>query len=214
MNRRSLMTGAAAVALTTPFVTPAFAVERAQRTFRIFRSGKDIGTHKLSATLDNNGFQIEIRIDIAVKFLGITAYNYNLINREQWKDGELVDLNSRVNDDGTDDFSRVMQKDGKLSISGSRFTGEVDLEAVSTSYYQKAFIERRPWISTQSGRPLDVTVTKVSDGRYAVAGDLETTLLYDGRGEFVGTEFDAGGELGTYEVESETGAIAELWAAA
>lgn len=214
MNRRGFVAGTAMLASGLVLPTGAIAVDRAQRSFRVLRDGKDIGTHTLSATLGNQGFEIEIRIDLAVKFLGFTAYTYNLINREIWRDGRIVSVNSRVNDDGTDEFCRVTNDGEALQVSGSRFTGTLPLDAVTTSYYHSAFLDRRPWISTQSGAELAIDVAPAGGGKYAVTGELETTLVYDNRGEWMGSIFDAGGETATYELVSETGLIAPLWSAA
>ena len=46
------------------------------------------------------------------------------------------------------------------------------------------------------------------------SGGLETRLRYDGRGEWVGCEFDAGGELASYEIASEAGWFGALWSEA
>lgn len=213
MNRRFLMTGAASLVVAAPFVRPAHAVERAFRKFRILRSGDDIGSHSLSATMDDNGFRIEIKIDIRVKILGITAYRYALLNSEQWEDGQIVAVNSRVNDDGDDAFCKITRQDGGLVVSGSTYSGPIDDDAVTTSYYHMDFLNRRPWISTQSGKPLEIDVAAAAAG-WNVTGELETTLLYDDRGEWMGSEFDAGGEPARYELVSETGLIAPLWSAA
>ncbi|MEM0923327.1 MAG: DUF6134 family protein [Pseudomonadota bacterium] len=179
----------------------------------MLRDGDDIGTHSLSATLDDRGFVIEIRIDLAVKVLGFTAYSYNLINRETWRDQQLVSVDSRVNDDGDEDFCKVAREGDELSISGSRFTGKVPGSAVTTSYYHPDFISRRPWISSQSGRPLEIDIAPSGENAFQVSGQLTTKLTYDSRGEWMGAEFDAGGELGTYELISETGLISPLWTA-
>ena len=213
MRRRDLLGAACATGITSLLPAAPYAAERAQRRFRIFRDGSDIGTHTLSATLDDRGFIIEIRIDIAVKILGFTAYSYNLINRETWRDQKLFEVNSRVNDDGTEDFCRVQRDGDELVVSGSRFSGRVDGNAVTTSYYHPDFIDRRPWISTQSGKPLEIEIAEDGTRIFQVSGELTTRLHYDARGEWVDVDFDAGGEPGTYELISETGLISPLWTA-
>lgn len=210
MNRRRFL--GSALATGQLLAAPALAAERAHRAFRILRGGSDIGRHSLSAVRGSNGFEVDIRIDIAVKVLGFKAYTYNLINRETWRDGALLALNSRVNDDGGDDFCRISRDDDMLRIVGSRGTGTAPLEAVSTSYFHPDFLKRRPWISTQSGAVLAVDATALDGNKWQISGDLETRLEYDARGEWIGTEFDASGEPARYELVEETGRIAALWA--
>lgn len=210
LDRRGLLIGAAALAAAPP----ALAAESASRRFRILRNGSDIGRHALDARLTEDGFSIGIDIDIRVRVLGITAYRYTLTNREVWKDGRLVSLESRTDDDGTRERATVTREGDRLAIDGTGYSGTAPLEAVTTSYYTTRFHDRRPWISTQSGKPLSVSIAARSDERFKVTGDLTTLLIYDDRGEWVGCEFDAGGEPARYELADGTGAIAALWAQA
>lgn len=214
LQRRNVLAGLGATALVSSFPMPALAAKNASRMARIIRDGDDIGTHSFDAVLGPNGFEIDIRIRIAVKVLGITAYRYELDNREVWKDGKIVSVATKVNDDGTDDFARISQGGDALQIEGSRYTGKAPSEAVTTSYYATPFLKRRPWVSTQTGVPLKIAVKP--EGRanwWAVTGELETKLGYKD-GEWVYCEFDAGGELATYNVKRQSGKIGALWAQA
>ena len=214
LHRRNLLVGLGATAIGGALSAPALAAEKASRVSDVFRDGDAIGTHTMDAVLGPNGFEIDISIKLAVKVLGITAYRYELTNRELWKDGRIVSVNSTVNDDGTDDFSRVKRVGDALEISGSRHSGKAPLDAVTTSYFATPFLKRRPWISTQTGVPLKVSVKP--EGRtnwWAVTGELETKLGYKD-GEWVACEFDAGGELGSYKLRSQSGKIGALWAKA
>ena len=207
MDRRSFIAGSGLL-----LASPALAAQKASRTFRIIRDGDDIGSHSLDAVLGADGMEMRITIRIAVKVLGLTAYRYEMDNRELWKGGQLVSVDSRVNDDGERDFSKVSRKGDGLSVEGSRYAGPVDVSAVTTSYFVPDFLKRQPWISTQSGKPLDLSIG--ADGRsgwWSTSGELNVKLGYDDRREWVGCEFDAGGELATYEVASQSGRFGALW---
>lgn len=214
MQRRTMLCGLAASASVPILSAPALAADKAKRTFRIIRDGDDIGSHVLDAVLGPNGFEIVITIRIAVKVLGITAYRYELDNREVWKGGQIISVKSRVNDDGTDEFADVTAGAGALQVKGSRYTGKASLEAATTSYYAAPFLKRQPWISTQSGMPLVLGVKP--EGRanwWTITGALETTLGYSD-GEWTGCEFDAGGEPARYDIASQSGKITGLWSQA
>ena len=99
LHRRVFMGGAAAALASPALTSPALGAERASREFRIIRDGDDIGSHRLDAVLGPNGFEVAITIRIAVKVLGITAYRYEMDNREVWKDSAIVSIDSKVNDD-------------------------------------------------------------------------------------------------------------------
>ncbi|MEM9147174.1 MAG: DUF6134 family protein [Pseudomonadota bacterium] len=216
MNRRHLLTGAMAFASlgAAPLVR---ADNRAERLFRILRGGSDIGRHQLAVTPGAEGLEVAIDIDIRVRVLGITAYRYSLTNREVWKDGALVRLDSQTDDDGTDERVTLRRSGDLLEIDGTGYSGTAPISAATTSYYAPDFVTRRPWISTQSGQPLDIA-TEVRNGgslkRVIVTGDLEKTIVYDANGEWVASEFDAGGEPARYEVIEQSGRIAALWQSA
>lgn len=212
MRRRQVLIGGGA--LGAALATPAIAAPVARRSFRIMRDGDDIGRHTMEAYTSPKGFEIAIDIDLAVKVLGITVYRYALQNREIWKGGNIVSVESRVNDDGTEEQASVTREGDQLAIVGTRFDGKAPLSAVTTSYYATPFLKRTPWISTQSGDPLDVNVAPVSgrSGWWAVTGELTTTLGYDQRGEWIGCEFPAGDETASYEPIGESGLIGEMWA--
>lgn len=209
MKRRVFLGGAAAV-----LAMPAVAAGNAKRVFRILRDGSDIGTHTLEAVSGPNGFEIDIVIRIQVKILGVTAYRYELDNREVWKGGNLISLDSKVNDDGTRDFASATRSGDALAIKGSRYTGDGPGSAATTSYFVPELLERAPWISTQSGALLPIRISPEGrTGWNTVTGGLDTKLGYEG-GEWTGCEFDAGGEPGTYEIISQSGSFRALWTGA
>lgn len=214
MNRRSFIAGAGAIA--TAGAGPALAQRSgaASRVFRILRAGSDIGEHRLTAALNGDVFEIAIDIDIRVRVLGFTAYRYTLQNRERWRGGTLLSVDSTADDDGEDAFCRIRQEGGVLAIDGSGHSGTVPLEGVTTSYFSPAFVSRRPWISSQSGKPLAIETSDRggSPRHVAVRGEIDTNLFYDDRGEWVNSRFDAGGAAAEYQIVESSGRIAELWA--
>lgn len=210
MQRRTFLATSAGFVLAAPHIAAA----STQRRFTIWRDGSNIGEHTMSAVQRGGNFEIAIDIKIAVKVLAITAYRYELSNREVWSGGKLQSVKSRVNDDGDKEFANVAAAGGGLQIEGSGYSGKASGDAVTTSYFATPFLKRGPWISTQSGKPLNVRVAPVGGrgGWHQVSGELTTRLGYNGAGEWVGCEFDAGGELATYELKGGVGRIAALWA--
>jgi hypothetical protein len=214
MNRRTLLAGLAFAPAAAAVPVPARAAETACRLFRVTRGGSDIGRHRLEARLDEDGFSITIEADIAVTFLGFTAYRYTLSNRELWREQLLIRADSEVDDDGESHYAKMRGGPAGIEVDGSEYSGRVDRRAVTTSYFVPAFLERSPWISTQSGRPLSIETRALEErGRWRVAGELETplTLEYDRSGEWIGSRFTARGEEGRYELVEETGSIGTLW---
>jgi len=211
MRRRDVLIGGSALFGGLYLAPIARAEDTARRRFRILRDGSDVGEHLLRARLGADRFEIEIDIEIRVTILGITAYRYRLENREVWADRNIVSVESRVDDDGTSAFAKIERNGDALEIDGSGYSGTAPLDAATTSYYAPAFLDRRPWISTQSGTPLAVEARETAPRTWNISGELETRLIYDANGEWVGCAFDAGGVPARYDMVENTGAIADLW---
>ncbi len=214
MDRRLFLAGGLALAAAP---TALSAGTPATRTFRILRDGSDIGRHTLSARLGSEGFEIDVEAEIIVRFAGIPVYRYELTNREIWQGRRLMRLDSRVNDDGDPFELKIRPSAEGLEIDGTGYAGVVPLDAATTSYFTPDFAARRPWISTQSGKPLAIETRRDATGggsQVVVSGELDLTISYDGRGEWIGSAFLAGGEPASYEMIEETGAIAALWSQA
>jgi len=206
LSRRSLIGGVGA-ALVAPAVLRAS--DAGNRTFRVIRDGKDIGSHSISVKRAGSDIQVAIDIELKVKILGITAYRYEMANREIWRDGKIVSMDSKSNDDGDPHFCRIAQAGGELEVNGSVWSGRVPDTSVSTTYWSYDFLKSPLWVSTADGDPLKVVTKKVgpaevqgpsgpiSTEKWVVSGDMDIDLHYVDR-EWVGLRFDAGGEDAIY----------------
>ncbi|MEM6742268.1 MAG: DUF6134 family protein [Pseudomonadota bacterium] len=226
-RRRALGTGiaAAAAAGLTPMSSLASAGS-ASRRFEVLRGGDPIGEHVTTVTsLGDSQVQVGVTVELAVKILGITAYRYEMQVEERWTDGRLDRLISETNDDGTAERADVRRENDVLISSGT-WTGQIAGPAATTTYWSPEFLDRPTWISTQSGEPLSVALTRQGEEeieglgrrftaqRWRATGDLPVTLFFDDRNEWMGNAFDAGGTEARFRATSETGPLAPLWTAA
>ncbi|MFO7855671.1 MAG: DUF6134 family protein [Paracoccaceae bacterium] len=219
-TRRTVVFGGAALGLAAPSLLRA--AETAERSFSVFRDGSDIGAQTTRVTGSGDRADVEIDVDLAVKILGITAYRYTLRSRETWEKGRLMSLEGETDDDGDVSVAKVRRTSDGL-VSEGTWEGELPGDAATTTYWTQAFLERPVWISTQTGAPLDVSVSRDGEERiegfssemlcerWRVRGDLPLTLYYDDRGEWMGNAFDASGEVARFRPTAETGRLAPLW---
>ena len=150
-------------------------------------------------------------IDIAVKFLGITAYRYELAYSEVYRDGLLQSLNGKANDDGKPGYVKVVRSGDSLQIDGSSYSGIVSGLCVPTSYWRMPGLGATPWISTQTGELFAVSTVETGALPHSAPGsrvfrasdnaEYTVDLWYDNAGDWTGCSFDAGGELGIYTLE-------------
>lgn len=190
----------------------------------MLRAGDDIGEQSVEIRAGADGaLQVAVDVDLRVRILGITAYRYTMRNRETWKRGRLISMDSRTDDDGDDDYVKAKAVGDKLEIDGSVFQGSVPGDAVSTTYWSKEFLNRKTWINSQTGVPIEVTAAHLGAGRVdAPSGPIATerwnvkganldVILHYAAAEWVSVEFDAGGEPAIY-IPTEIGSdFAQLW---
>lgn len=198
--------------------TPAFAQQISRlRSFDIIRSGSNIGQHNVRVDAVDSGLKASTNIAIAVKVLGITAYRYQLDYEELYDGaGQLVSLSGTANDNGKRSYVKAQRSGDTIEVDSTEFSGPTSGAAMPTSYWKRASLERTPWISTQTGKLLNVAVTPITSGegpagasafRSSDGGKFDVSLFYDARGEWVGTAFDAGGERATYRLREDTGIL-------
>jgi len=214
LDRRSLM-GFGTAAVLMP--TSALAADTATRRFKISRAGSDIGTHGITVTRAGDSVLAETVIDIAVKFLGITAYRYQLTYTEVYRRGLLQSLNGTANDDGEPGYVKVVRNGNMLQIDGSAYSGAVNGSSVPTSYWRMPGLKAAPWISTQSGELFAVSTGEVGAGPKTPAGsrafrasdnaEYTVDLWYDSAGDWTGCSFEAGGEIAYYTLESGSSSL-------
>lgn len=218
LNRRHLILGSAAL-FAMP--QPLRAAAGGMRKFRVMRNGDDIGSHVLDVRTKGDELHVSIDIELKVKILGITAYRYEMANREVWRGGRLISMNSVSDDDGDAAFARAASAGEQIEVEGSYWSGVVPGDSATTTYWSKAFLTRPVWISTADGDPLKVTSRAVGPGdvagiateKWTVSGDLDVDLHYRGD-EWVSVRFDAGGEDALYVPEALSPSLAAVWDAA
>ncbi len=217
LNRRTFVAAGTASVITP---VPAWSQDNASRLYRLSRGGSDIGEHQLTVSRDGDAVKATTEINIAVKFLGITAYRYELAYSELYRDGLLQQLEGTANDDGNKGYVKVARRGDLLEVDGSDYSGPIGGTAAPTSYWRQPALKNTPWISTQSGEILPVRTKKVAPSSHHQTGSrvwratdngaFTVDIAYDGRGEWLGCTFDAKGELVTYSVSNATGSLASL----
>ena len=196
-----------------------------QIAFRVTRDGEPLGRHTLSFRRDNDELHVKIDIALEVKFAFLTLFRYRHQNHEVWRDGRLVALESRTDDDGesfwvraraTEDGLRVESADGVYTAPGG---------IIPTSYWNPATVTQSQLLDTQTGAVRQVRVmpatkeTVVLEGRptparkYRLSGDLEMDLWYSDSGAWAKLVFVARGAEVEYSRAGEARTTGETKAA-
>lgn len=85
-------------------------------SFAAVRNGQTIGHHRL--TFQKNGEQLAVStaIDLAVKFMGVTAYRYTHRAQEVWSGDTFQGLTAQTDDDGKKYAIRIRRDGAALAV--------------------------------------------------------------------------------------------------
>lgn len=182
-------------------------------SFRVERGGEPIGTHRISFTREGGELHVAIDIELAVSFGPITVFRYEHRNRETWRDGKLVALETETNDDGKRyTVSAAATEKGLEVTSSANGTFVAPANIIPTSYWNPATLTQTQLLDTQKGRLIDVAIEEtgareadvggrtVPVNEYRMTGDLKLSLWYSRDMEWLNVIFRARGEDVDYRV--------------
>lgn len=205
---------AAALSALILMATPAqasFIPPSGEIFFKAFRDGDEIGFHKVTFAREGDRIIARTQIELSIYLAFVRVFHYTHDSTEVWEDGALASLESRTDDDGTDEAVRVMRNGTGLEIEGPAYQGVGAFGLLPTSYWFKDFVSQREVLNTQTGKIMPVTIrsegaetlmlngTAVETERYFVE-ELKLYLWYDARGQWVRSSFDARGTAIEYVI--------------
>lgn len=185
---------APAIALAAPPPDP-FKLYGSEIDFTVYRSGSEIGQHKVTFANDGGALVVRSLFDIAVKFLGVTVYRYHYLSQETWRGGELAGLASSVNDNGTETTVDARQKDNALVVNGPEAKDElVPLPILPSTHWDSQVIDAAKVLNTINGKVDGVKLVELGPDTVTVAGAPHAATHYRYTGDITAeTWYDAGG---------------------
>lgn len=154
--------------------------------FEVLRKDKPMGRHTISVRREGADIVADIAIDLKIRFAFVTVFEYTHRNREVWRDGRLVSIETTTNNDG-----ERLRVSGRADTDGFRVTRGDGIEQVfaadvlPTSYWHPRTPQADTMLNTQTGEAAAVAITPVPAGatrgpgrQYVVTGDLALNLWY------------------------------------
>ena len=175
--------------------------------FDVFRNGSEFGHHIVSFESDEAGdIAAVIDVDLRAGLGPITLFRYALDARETWRDGYVLAVEGKVNDDGDRKSVKARRDSGELDVDGTEFSGELPLTIIPASHWNIWQTEADRILSTESGKVIDVEVRalgretieaggeQIEARKYLMDSDIDGTLWYDDQDRWVKLAFEARGQ--------------------
>lgn len=223
LDRRQFLalTGASLTMASLP-AGPASAAA-STRQFAVYLGRKQVGNSSVRLSRSGSRVDAEIEVSLHLNILGLIKFDYQLSNRESWRDGVLQEMRSRTNNNGPVEYANANRTGRGLEIEGSGYQGVVAGNPATTSYFTSDFLERRTWINTQDGKVFTPSIGRVgaanfatNEGntpctRYAIRGGVNSDLYYDSNFEWMGSSFSVAGRTARIAMSGRGGSLNRIW---
>jgi Family of unknown function (DUF6134) len=139
--------------------------------FSVFRKGDSpMGYHRVKISRQDDLVVMEKEIFLEVKLAFVTAYEYKHTNREIWKDGRLIAIETKTNNDGDKEWIKGEAVEGGFRVEGRRGVTMAPPDIIPSSYWNIATVQAVQMLDTQRGLVMDVRVDALGEETIEAAG--------------------------------------------
>jgi hypothetical protein len=169
--------------------------------FSVWRSGSEIGQHRVTFARDNGALVVQSFLDLAVKLLGITVYRYHYHSQEIWRDGRLAELASAIDDNGTKTAVAAKETQGTLTVTGPAGSTTVAGAILPSTHWNPQTITADRVLNTLNGKidsihlvPQGIETVPTGAGpraamHYLWTGEIKAESWYDTEGHWLKLRF-------------------------
>ncbi|MCB1971335.1 MAG: hypothetical protein H6851_11775 [Geminicoccaceae bacterium] len=184
-------------------------------SFRVFRKGEDIGSHRVLFEKVKGELISRVEVDLKVKVAFVTAYSFEQQTRDHWRDGVLVRSTVHTDDDGEVSKLHAEKEDGKLLVDGPKGLIDVPLGLMTdTCFWNSGIVELSQLIESDRGdlAPIDVKFIggesvdiggrRVSTRHFRITSSSGRSgdIWYDEKGRWVKSTIHTRGETLDYRL--------------
>jgi hypothetical protein len=172
------------IAVCALWVIPAYAVISASMlpaqewNFRVFLDENEIGYHNFSLYEEEGQQTLVTEAEFKVKFLFITAYNYEHVNQETWAGNCLQEIRSRTDANGEMFIVRGSRDANIFELDVPKGRTEVPGCVKTFAYWNPDILNEPELLNSQTGELLQVEVIKVADETLTVKGQDTSAERY------------------------------------
>jgi hypothetical protein len=171
--------------------------------YQVMRQGDVIGEQRINFEHQGDNLVVTSDAKIDVKVLGLSLYGFDQHVEETWTKGQLVNVSSTSDDDGS-------PKKVEMTLQGNQLTGQFNgknrsapLGVFPNSFWNEDSVKQTQILDTSRGKVRKVTISDkgkasltlpygaVSAHHYSVDGEMKRELWYDDKGVLVAGELIA-----------------------
>lgn len=174
-------------------------------SFTAVRNGQTIGHHSLTFQKNGAHLTVSTAIDLAVKFMGVTAYRYTHRAQEVWSGDTFQGLTAQTDDDGKKHAIQIRRDGAALTIerNAEAVRTTLPLQLLPSTHWNVRQVRQSALVNTQTGTEARVQVSvlgretirtansSIDATRYRYTGDLVMDQWFDDGGRWVKTSFTA-----------------------
>ena len=174
--------------------------------FDVIRGSDLIGTHDVTfEAAAGGGLAVRTHIDIAVRILAVTVFDFRHDSTELWRDQRLQAFDSKTHDDDSEFFVTGRAMADGFQVTNKKGTGMVPADIMVSSYWTSEIARQKVVLDAQRGRLKDQTLLgtdtvaiavvgrPVEATRYRLAGVTNGWVAYDDRGRWLAAELQKKG---------------------
>jgi hypothetical protein len=169
--------------------------------FAVIRGDEQIGRHEMLFRHEGDALSVDVRTRVAVKVLFVTAYRFEHDGQELWRDGRLVRLDTKTDDDGAKHELHAKADGAGLEVSADGRKETLDPGILPASLWNEGVVRAGKLLNTLDGRVMAVRVEDlgpetvsvhakpVAARHYRISGELERDVWYDADSVLVQVRF-------------------------
>lgn len=173
-------------------------------SFVVRRNGNDVGFHRTTFNRRGEVLEAVSEMNLKVKFLFITAYNFSYRAESRWCDDALLELNATTTRNGRSTTVTAVRESVGVTIAGPKGTVAAPDFIFPTEHWHPEVLDDRQVLNTITGGVNQVAIEDLGDTEvitldgiklparhYRYTGQLQTEAWYDAQGRWVKLRFAA-----------------------
>ena len=147
--------------------------------FDIYRNQNHIGKHVFSFKKLNGELAVESEINFKIKKFGVVLYKYHVKGTEIYKDGKLVNFNSKTNQNGKVKYVNMKLDNEEYNIDGSSYQGKAPIDFMIGTWWNHSIVKASAQISAVPGRIIRQKVTFLGKETIKIHDKIYNTLHFN-----------------------------------